>query len=124
MTLPLTPTAALQARHEIRAQLVSWYLAEHADTVELIVTELVTNAMQHGEPRGTVAVALAADAQRIRVSVIDASALRPVARQVEADETSGRGMRIVEALADRWGVDDLAGGRKEVWVEVSTRRIR
>lgn len=119
VTLPLHAAAASQARHEIRHQLASWQLADHLDTVELVVTELVTNAIQHGQPRETLPLEVTADDKRIRITVVDGSALRPVARQVEADETSGRGMHIVEELVDRWGTDDDHEGGKLVWVEVN-----
>lgn len=108
----------MQARREVRDQLSAWQLTERLDIIELVVTELVTNAIQHGQPRDSLALELAADEQRIRISVIDGSALRPVAREVEADQTSGRGMRIVEALVDRWGSDDNPDGGKQVWVEL------
>lgn len=117
LTLALTPMAARQARREVRDQLSSWQLTDKLDVVDLVVTELVTNALKHGEPRDSLTLEVAADEQRIRISVIDGSAVRPVARQVEADETSGRGMRIVEALAERWGTEDCDGG-KQVWVEL------
>ena len=85
---------------------------------ELVVSELVTNAIQHGEPRETLGVEVSADRQRIRITVADGSALRPITRHVEADATSGRGLHIVEALVDRWGTDADRGGGKHVWVEL------
>lgn len=118
MTLPLTTAAARQARQVVRDQLSSWDLREHVDTVELVMTELVTKAMQHGGPGDTLDLKIAADDRRIRVTVIDGSAVRPVAREVEAEEISGRGMHIVEQLADRWGTGDDPGGGKQVWVEL------
>lgn len=121
-TLPLTSTAAFEARQLVRENLTSWQLRDHVHTIELVATELVSNALRHAGPREDVEFELSADRNRIRVSVVDGSALRPAARQVEAEETSGRGMYIVEQLVDRWGAEDLPGGGKQVWIEVDVSR--
>ncbi len=121
-TLPLTSTAAFEARRLIREALPAWHLKDHVNTVELVATELVSNAVRHAHPREDVEFELVANDDLIRVSVVDGSAIRPAAREVEAEETSGRGMYIVEQLVDRWGAEDLPGGGKQVWVEFDVAR--
>ena len=50
----------------------------------------------------------------LRIAVADGSAVRPVVGELRGDQPRGRGMRIVEAIADEWGVEDADGG-KRVW---------
>jgi hypothetical protein len=54
----------------------------------------------------------------LRLSVADGSAVRPIVRELDHQYPSGPGMRLVEALADRWGVEELHGGTR-VWFELS-----
>ena len=62
-------------------------------------------------------------AGRLRVCVSDTSHRRPQLVQASARDTSGRGLHLVEALADRWGVDpDGRGLGKTVWFELATPR--
>ena len=86
------------------------------ETVELMASELLTNAVLH--TRGGVSLVVTVIDQLIRVEVTDDSRGRPVLRHPPADSTSGRGMEIVDALASQWGVDDLPAGGKSVWFEV------
>ncbi|MGB9378217.1 MAG: ATP-binding protein [Mycobacteriales bacterium] len=118
VTLPLTDLAPTRARHLARDVLATWQLAAQADTVGVVVTELISNAMQHGQPNDSLVLQMNFEDRCIRISVSDGSALRPIAQQVEADQTSGRGMHIVEQLTDRWGTDASPGGGKRVWVEL------
>ncbi|MFE2153292.1 ATP-binding protein [Streptomyces lavendulae] len=91
---------------------------ETSDVAELLVTELVTNALVHTEQGAEVAVTLVA--ARLRVEVRDFNARRPAPYVTSADDgTHGRGLVLVQALADAWGVDPLAPGRgKVVWFEL------
>lgn len=92
--------------------------AETSDVAELLVTELVTNALVHTEQGAEVSVTLVA--ARLRVEVRDFNARRPTPYVTSADDgTHGRGLVLVQALADAWGVDPLARGRgKVVWFEL------
>src|SRR4051812_13710697 len=85
------------------------------DEVALITTELVTNAVQHARTPFTVTVDLTG--ARLRVEIRDGCTTRPVAdfKPSEAD-FGGRGLQIVAALADGWGVQPDLGG-KSVWFE-------
>ena len=86
--------------------------AEHA---VLLTSEVVTNALRNGT--GQVRVGCDADTLTVRVEVGDDDRGRPHVRRAGADEESGRGMFLVDALASAWGVTDTAHG-KVVWFEV------
>ncbi|MEV7525331.1 ATP-binding protein [Streptomyces sp. NPDC091371] len=89
-----------------------------AEVAELLITELVTNALVHTEEGAEVSASLAAD--RLRVEVRDFAGKRPRPYVPTADDgTHGRGLLLVQALADDWGVaaPDLGRG-KVVWFEL------
>jgi len=109
-----TPRAA---RRFVSEALHLWELDDLTDTVVLLVSELVTNAVVHAGSGVEVLVRLTADAAI--VAVTDTSALAPVPRGAADDEVSGRGLALVEAMARRWGVDNRPDGGKTVWFEVA-----
>lgn len=115
--LPQDPTAARRARQITRRQLLSWELNEPCDTAELLVSELVTNALSHG--RGPVRLCLAAWHGTLRCEVADQGGALPRRRPLSLGGETGRGMHLVDVLADRWGVD-LRGPGKTVWFELPT----
>ncbi|MDA8297400.1 MAG: ATP-binding protein [Actinomycetota bacterium] len=80
----------------------------------LLTSELATNAVRHTATTYTIAVA--ADDDEVRIGVGDASSVQPVPRSAGLDEYDGRGLKIVDALADRWGIDPGVSGGKQVWV--------
>ena len=82
--------------------------------VELLTSELVTNAIRHG--RTEMLVTVDVDEERVRVEVADRNPARPQLRV--PDERGGRGLHLVDELSDRWGVH---GGRpgKTVWFEIA-----
>jgi anti-sigma regulatory factor (Ser/Thr protein kinase) len=85
------------------------------EDVELVVSELATNALVHGETGFTVRLRVRDEA--VVVEVEDGSQHGPVLRAPADLDTNGRGVAIVEALSDEWGVDHYAGGGKSVWAE-------
>lgn len=87
------------------------------DDVELVVAELVTNAVLHGAPPATVIVRAGAD--RIRVEVADAGRHLPVTSPRRGEAMTGRGLELVAAVAAAWGVDRRPGGGKVVWAELT-----
>jgi signal transduction histidine kinase/serine phosphatase RsbU (regulator of sigma subunit)/anti-sigma regulatory factor (Ser/Thr protein kinase) len=101
------------ARRAVAAQMRAWQVAGRvvADMV-LLTSELVTNALRHA--RGPYELRLRHVAREVVVEVGDATALRPRRRRVDGEAESGRGLTIVEAVADRWGSRSTAGG-KVVW---------
>lgn len=85
--------------------------------VELLTSELLANAVLHGPPDGIVGVRLQTSDTVLRVTVTDRDTTVPVVLHPDPIEPSGRGMAIVEAMSNRWGVD-LGSGGKAVWFEV------
>jgi anti-sigma regulatory factor (Ser/Thr protein kinase) len=116
--LDLTPTvaAARVGRRFVRERLVGVLGADELDTVELLTSEVVTNAVVHTRTPTELQVVVWGD--RVRVEVADGSTGPPV-KQARLDLTalSGRGLRIVDALSSDWGVDTYDHG-KRVWFEV------
>ena len=108
--------SAKAARSFVDDVLSTWEAGDLLDTVQLLVSEVVTNAVIHGQTEAEVSVRLLPD--RVRVEVVDRG--RDFVRRRSADDesTSGRGTALVEALSSAWGVEDLAVG-KMVWFEVA-----
>ncbi|WP_327355374.1 ATP-binding protein [Streptomyces sp. NBC_01304] len=96
-----------------------------AETLVLLISELVTNAVVHtGCPAvlrmlllGNGDVAEESSPDTVRVEVADSSARPPRPRHAEGDETNGRGLELVDGLADRWGWQPEGAG-KSIWCEV------
>jgi anti-sigma regulatory factor (Ser/Thr protein kinase) len=127
--LPLAalPTAPACARGHVRAVAHEWGLSGLADTAELLVSELVTNAIQASERlriRADMAIVpvvrlwLASDRLSIVIRVWDRSGEMPVRRYAGPDEVGGRGLLLVETLGKDWGAHRDADG-KVVWVVIS-----
>ena len=87
------------------------------DTVELLTSEVVTNAIIHGRSGPQLAVTV--EECVVRVAVLDRSPALPVRRLTHLDDVSGRGVVIVEELASAWGVERERNGAKRVWFEVA-----
>jgi serine/threonine-protein kinase RsbW len=112
------PGAVPYARRCTRQALAAWGLGEIAGDAELVVSELMTNAVRAtlGLSRAAhVVLYLAADPGRLTLLVWDACAEPPVRRPHDADSAGGRGLEIVQALSDRWGTQAPVRGGKVVW---------
>lgn len=109
------------ARDFVRAALAGWDgagdLQDLAESVTLLVSEVVTNAVVHASSDVEVLVRLTADAAVVEVT--DTSDTAPAPRVAADEDTSGRGMALVDALARSWGVRPAPGGGKTVWFEVA-----
>ncbi|MEO3978579.1 ATP-binding protein [Streptomyces sp. CAU 1734] len=108
------------AREFARAIVKEWGCDPRMDDVLLCVSELATNAVMHGAPPGRgyqLRFRLRSDGV-LRVEVHDSGPGVPVVR-VSAEEESGRGLLLVAALADQWGIGERAPG-KVVWCEFAT----
>ena len=117
-TFPPAPASVRAARCFVGSVLAEWGLRAAYDAAEMLVSEVVTNAVLHARTPFTVTVTRSADA--VRVSVNDGSPAVPQQRMYGPDATTGRGMRLVASLSLRWGVEPDDAGGKEVWFEVST----
>lgn len=114
--LPAVPTSPAEAREFIRDFCTAAGLdAEVCQKAALLVSELVTNAVLHGRTRATLVAERPGGC--LRICVEDANPARPTTPIATADDESGRGMRIVGRVADRWGVDGTGEG-KSVWFEI------
>ncbi|MFF4085792.1 ATP-binding protein [Streptomyces nigra] len=131
MSFTSTPRGARLARLFVSHCLDSWghpYDSDVNETLTLITAELCANAVRHGRVPGRdfhVRLAAEGDGGRLRVEVSDTRAeRRPLAtspREPEAESESGRGLLLVAALADDWGVTDRRSGPgKTVWAVVGT----
>jgi anti-sigma regulatory factor (Ser/Thr protein kinase) len=87
------------------------------ETVELLTSEVITNALVHARSAPELAVRVRREA--VRVEVVDVSPVIPIRRAVDATAVSGRGIAIVDSLASEWGVSDLSDHGKTVWFEVA-----
>ena len=112
-----SPSSIGPARRFVGAQLAG-VPAGVAGEIAVMVSELVTNCVRHTVTDFTVNVDVSG--RRIRVEVTDRGGGFPVVRSPDSSEPSGRGLRIVQDLADSFGVNELRGSPgKTVWFEVS-----
>jgi anti-sigma regulatory factor (Ser/Thr protein kinase) len=86
-----------------------------SETAVLLASELVSNAVLHA--RTDLAVRCLVHETCVRIEVSDGNSRRPVAAFTPVDATSGRGLGLVQALSDNWGIEGTADG-KLVWFEV------
>ena len=117
-TLAPDPTSSRAARRIV----ADWCIREGVtgdvvDTLLLLTAELVTNAVLHG--RSEVVLRIGRVGHRVRVGVGDENTRLPQRRELDPDALNGRGIALVEALADAHGVDVDALG-KTVWFDVTT----
>lgn len=116
VTLTAEGGSCARARQVVREAAASWGLSEDlADDAQLIVTELVSNGIDHGEGLITLTVSRRADGMLVEVH--DESAKQPLVRPVDPSSARGRGMQLVQALSKRWGTTPDGRG-KVVWAEL------
>jgi anti-sigma regulatory factor (Ser/Thr protein kinase) len=113
LILDRTVDAPCAARQHVRALAV-----ERTEDAALLVSELVTNAVKYGPVDGEIRLTIDQDATRTRFTVHDAGAgplprMRPAS--TPAHEGGGHGLRLVDSIADRWGVER---GSTRVWFEL------
>lgn len=103
------------ARAFVSLHLLGHDCHELVDDVQLVVSELATNALVHGDSGFT--VTLRGFDGVVVVEVEDGSQVGPTLRAASALDTNGRGVAIVNTLSSKWGVDHYEGGGKSVWAE-------
>ncbi|WP_432573162.1 SpoIIE family protein phosphatase [Kineococcus sp. SYSU DK005] len=118
LPLPGDVRAVAQARAFLRTALSAWGAEVLLDEAELVLSELVTNALVHTDAPGGVLLRYDRGARRLTVNVHDRSTRHPLERHAGPDALGGRGLGIVEAVADEWGVS-VAGDGKTVWAELA-----
>jgi anti-sigma regulatory factor (Ser/Thr protein kinase) len=118
-TLPRTTGSVARAR-----EWLSEFMAEHdvdstvSSRALVVVSELVTNVLQHGLGAVGIRAALSPNGE-LQLAVTDSGGGTPTVLPRDPERIGGVGLRLVEELADRWGVSSFAGG-KTVWVLLQT----
>jgi Histidine kinase-like ATPase domain len=128
LELRALPASVRSARRHARATLGEWHLGAFADTVELLVSEITTNAVRASacgprQPRGKAAAGvlpvrfwLTSDRHNVLIQVWDGDHRQPLPQNPAPDAECGRGLLLVETLSTQWGcyMPDRQGG-KIVW---------
>ncbi|MCF0080276.1 SpoIIE family protein phosphatase [Streptomyces lomondensis] len=113
--VPDDPSAVAQTRKDVVAQLERWGLSDAVFVTELVVSELVTNAIRHAEP--PIQLRLIHDTTLI-CEVSDGGNTAPHLRRARSYDEGGRGLLLVAQLTERWGTRQGATG-KTIWAEQS-----
>ena len=118
--LPRNRGAARLARQLVAERFDTSLRAEELDTVWLLMSELVNNAVLHGQ--GQITMKAETDSRQVRVDVIDnGTGFEHHVRHTGFEGLGGRGLQIVEAESSRWGISE---GTTHVWFEVERRGPR
>jgi anti-sigma regulatory factor (Ser/Thr protein kinase) len=107
------PTSPRKARAFIALVLHEWGCEEVEDRAILLVSEVVTNAVKHAGSQAVLSARY--DNGRVEIRVEDDDDSLPTLKQADAEAESGRGLMVVNALADHWGIEPLAHGGKSVY---------
>ena len=116
--LPPVPRSVPVARHVVLELMSAWRAPQDRDDAALLVTELVTNVTDHVGGEASLTVEVEMSDSWLRIAVVDGSAVRPVVRELDTANPRGRGLRLVQAIAERWGSEDHQDG-KRVWLELA-----
>ncbi|OLZ63662.1 phosphatase [Streptomyces sp. IMTB 2501] len=113
------PDRIAEARQHLRELLHDWAGAEQVDSAVLLVSEMVTNVLVHTDADALLLAEVTGEAaeRRLRVQVTDAGDDLPHRRRPGELASSGRGLMLIELLADAWGVDPRGEG-KSIWFEL------
>ncbi|MEU3354328.1 ATP-binding protein [Streptomyces sp. NPDC037389] len=107
------------ARDELRSALADWGLTEIEEPAVLVLSELVTNAIKHPQVADRhIETSFCHGAEGVRLAVDDADE-RHLPRLRAPGGSGGRGLILVEALSDRWGVRARSGVGKSVWAVIT-----
>ncbi|MGH8891429.1 MAG: ATP-binding protein [Acidothermaceae bacterium] len=117
LLLPAGADSVARARHFARDAAAA--LGLDCDTLALVTSELVTNAVRYSS--GEIELTVTPRGGHLRIEVRDNSPELPTVRRASSSERSGRGLAIVEEIAARWWVRQNADGTKTVGAEVACR---
>ncbi|MGW2057152.1 ATP-binding protein [Streptomyces sp. NPDC001840] len=117
------PSCVGLARVELRKTLANWGLSELEDSASLVLSELLTNAARHTRvsPGREIETRYLPRPGAVRIEVHDSSPCRPKLRGLDPDSVDGRGLVLVAALTDEWGVCERGDGApgKVIWAELA-----
>jgi anti-sigma regulatory factor (Ser/Thr protein kinase) len=116
LELPPITESVPAARRFVRDLMIDSDTVADIDTASLLVTEIVTNAVLHALTPMVLSVEVSAEV--VRIEVRDGSELPPRLRAFSPIAATGRGLRLLESLAVRWGVRPEPSGGKVVWFDV------
>jgi PAS domain S-box-containing protein len=111
--LPADPAVVADARARTARQLAAWGIPEITFTTELLVSELVTNAIRHAQPPIQLRIILDG---ALSCEVFDGSSTAPHPRRADRYDEDGRGLMLVAQLAERWGTR-YTGTGKIIWAQ-------
>jgi hypothetical protein len=115
--LPPGAASVPTARHVVVQLLSTWAVPHDLDDAALLVTELVSNVVDHVGGEASLTVELTSSGDWLRIAVVDGSAIRPVVQELSLDRPRGRGLRMLQIIAARWGSDAHGDGTR-VWFEL------
>jgi anti-sigma regulatory factor (Ser/Thr protein kinase) len=116
-----SPEAARRARTFTRQALASWGLAELSDDAEVVVGELLANAVRHADlelgagPGAAVGLWLLRHQDGLMCVVTDPSDAEPALRRPCSNAEGGRGLQVIHSLSDHWGWSPFGARGKAVW---------
>jgi anti-sigma regulatory factor (Ser/Thr protein kinase) len=112
---PAELRSAAEARRFAERTLAAWGFEELVENARLLVSELIVNAVIHAHTGA--GLCLRSDGSVLRVEVTDGSTAAPRQRPYSPTATTGRGLMILDAVSDDWGVD-IGEDAKTVWFEL------
>ncbi|MFD7747936.1 ATP-binding protein [Streptomyces sp. NPDC059698] len=120
VALQAMPSRIGQVRRIISAQLRYWHLDPLIDQAALGVTELLTNVHRHAQPDKSCTVDIELLLDRLTVSVHDHDPRLPAVNEADSFATSGRGLALIAAFSESWGVRPVGTAGKAVWFTLPT----
>jgi anti-sigma regulatory factor (Ser/Thr protein kinase) len=122
LELAALPTAVPRGRLHAKQVLWEWQLSHLANDAELLVSEALSNAVRASWQSGdTIALRLLANRERLLIEVWDHNPADPEPRQADDESESGRGLTVIQAIANRWGYQHVSATLKVVWAELLTK---
>jgi serine/threonine-protein kinase RsbW len=115
LDLPSVGRSAAAARHLVAQLLDAWAAEPFCDDATLLVSELVSNVVRHVAGQLAMRIEVVLSGRSLRVAVVDSSAVLPGV--ASGGPRGGHGLGLIAAVADRWGSEEYAGG-KRVWFEL------
>ncbi|MWA07664.1 ATP-binding protein [Streptomyces sp. BA2] len=120
LTLTNAPETAAEARRLVRTAYEAWGVEEYSDTAQVVISELVTNAVRHACGPCIRVIVQHPLPGHLVLAVVDKSRDLPSMHPPHADDLRGRGLLLVDALTEDWGSTRLPWG-KRVWAHIEVK---